>query len=191
MPQADLLDANRLAPQLLELITSAPMPKIGQVQSCPATTARVESVLEQLPLKGTCAEAGLWILSGKLDRSHTISQEILSAEGSYWHALMHRSEGDFSNAKYWTRRAARHPVRAQLSETVQARSDSALHALAATGGSDPKTILLLQQLNSADLVAEALIDLVELAFSKQTELSRPLQLICWWEWQLLFRHCLS
>lgn len=59
--------------------------------------------------------AGLWLLYDFLDRSHEISQSISTSEGSYWHAIMHRREGDFSNSKYWARRVGDHPVYDQLS----------------------------------------------------------------------------
>ncbi|TWU60260.1 hypothetical protein Poly51_05350 [Rubripirellula tenax] len=54
--------------------------------------------------------AGLWLLAGDLHRSHSISQDDESPEGSFWHGIMHRREGDFSNAKYWFRRVGDHPV---------------------------------------------------------------------------------
>ena len=54
--------------------------------------------------------AGLWLYADELDRSHTVSQSIDTPTGSYWHAIMHRREGDFSNSKYWYRRAGRHAV---------------------------------------------------------------------------------
>jgi hypothetical protein len=57
-----------------------------------------------------CALAGLWLLHGFLDRSHTISQSISTPEGSFWHAIMHRQEGDFWNSKYWYRQVGRHSV---------------------------------------------------------------------------------
>ncbi|MCC9640753.1 hypothetical protein LOC71_00585 [Rhodopirellula sp. JC740] len=59
--------------------------------------------------------SGLWLLAGDLDRSHTISQDEGSSEGSFWHGIMHRREGDFGNAKYWFRRVGRHSILSDLS----------------------------------------------------------------------------
>jgi hypothetical protein len=59
---------------------------------------------------GELLRAGALWLYGFLDESHSIAQGIDSAEGSYWHALVHRSEGDFSNSKYWYRRVGRHAI---------------------------------------------------------------------------------
>jgi hypothetical protein len=58
--------------------------------------------------------AGLWLLANDLDRSHKISQELETAEGSFWHGIMHRREGDYANSKYWFRRVGRHPVYAHI-----------------------------------------------------------------------------
>ncbi len=52
----------------------------------------------------------VWLLHNYLDEGHTIFQTVESPSGSYWHGIMHRREGDYSNAKYWIRRAAGHPV---------------------------------------------------------------------------------
>lgn len=60
--------------------------------------------------------SGVWLLNDFLDESHTISQSIPTSEGSFWHGIMHRREGDFSNAKYWFRRVGDHPVYEQLAE---------------------------------------------------------------------------
>src|SRR5262245_30305459 len=48
-----------------------------------------------------CVLAGLWLLHDELDRAHGIVQEVGSESGSFWHAIMHRREGDFSNSRYW------------------------------------------------------------------------------------------
>jgi hypothetical protein len=54
--------------------------------------------------------AGLWLYHDWLDESHTISQSLHSPTGSLWHAIMHRREGDFANAKYWYARCRHHPA---------------------------------------------------------------------------------
>jgi hypothetical protein len=59
-------------------------------------------------------QAGLYLWNENLEPSHVISQEITSPTGSYWHGLIHRMEGDFSNAKYWFTDARHHPISTQL-----------------------------------------------------------------------------
>ena len=59
-------------------------------------------------------QSALWLYVDELDRSHTISQGIEDATGSYWHGIMHRREGDFSNAHYWFRKVGAHPAMAAL-----------------------------------------------------------------------------
>ncbi len=54
--------------------------------------------------------AGLWLRFDFLDESHKISQGIETPTGSFWHAIMHRREGDFANSKYWWRRVGKHPA---------------------------------------------------------------------------------
>ncbi len=63
-----------------------------------------------------CCLSAMWLLYDFLDDSHTISQAIHSAEGSFWHGIMHRREGDFSNAKYWFRKVGQHPVFEQIAD---------------------------------------------------------------------------
>lgn len=58
--------------------------------------------------------AGLWLYVDELDRSHQISQGIDSSTGSYWHGIMHRREGDFSNSHYWFRKVGRHPAMSRI-----------------------------------------------------------------------------
>jgi hypothetical protein len=112
MPQLDSLSAKQLAsalpPSILAAVAEAPHPDLGD-------GPRVEAVAQLLSddsqddwwsiedgQRRLCM-SGLWLLAGDLDRSHTISQGIGSAEGSFWHGIMHRREGDFSNSKYWFR----------------------------------------------------------------------------------------
>ena len=53
-----------------------------------------------------------------LDASHTISQGIESPDGSLVHAIMHRREPDYSNAKYWWRRVGQHPCFPEIARRV-------------------------------------------------------------------------
>lgn len=55
-------------------------------------------------------KAGLLLWNDSLDASHRFSQQVHSTLGSYWHGIMHRMEGDYSNAKYWFRMTGEHPV---------------------------------------------------------------------------------
>ena len=47
-------------------------------------------------------------LGDALHECHEIVQDLIGPTGSFWHAIMHRREGDFSNAKYWYARCADH-----------------------------------------------------------------------------------
>jgi hypothetical protein len=58
--------------------------------------------------------AGLWLYIDDLHRSHAVSQEIDNATGSFWHGIMHRREGDFSNSHYWFRKVGKHPAMTRI-----------------------------------------------------------------------------
>ena len=89
------------------------MPRL--VGSEPKHTELVESILNDpaVAAKPPLA-AALWLYVDDLDRSHKVSQGIEDETGSYWHAIMHRREGDFNNSRYWMRRAASHPLMESL-----------------------------------------------------------------------------
>ncbi len=67
-------------------------------------------------LAAQATRSGLLLWNDDLYASHTISQDIPEPIGSYWHGIMHRREGDFSNAKYWFRMVGRSPVYKELYE---------------------------------------------------------------------------
>lgn len=123
MPKIDLPElADAFPAELTDLIEAAPRPSLGEGPR----VADLEQYLLRHPAievaggRSTNARAlltsGLWLLAGDLERSHTISQSIETAEGSYWHGIMHRREGDFGNAKYWFRRVGAHPIEAQVGD---------------------------------------------------------------------------
>jgi hypothetical protein len=61
-----------------------------------------------------CLRSAALLWHDYLDESHTISQEIRTADGSFLHAIMHRREPDYNNAKYWFRRVGTHPSFARI-----------------------------------------------------------------------------
>ncbi|MEX1230643.1 MAG: hypothetical protein WEB58_10405 [Planctomycetaceae bacterium] len=73
----------------------------------------------------TALRAGIFQVHDFLDESHELSQSIEGAgthrHGDYWHAIMHRREPDYPNAKYWFRHVGRHPIFAELSQVVTRR----------------------------------------------------------------------
>lgn len=71
-----------------------------------------------LDMANSCL-SGIWLGYNFLDESHSISQDIGTSEGSYWHGIMHRREGDFGNAKYWFRRAGKHPIQNSMTPFVE------------------------------------------------------------------------
>ena len=58
--------------------------------------------------------AGLWLYWDFHDESHAISQDLQTAEGSAWHAILHRREPDAGNSNYWWKRVGNHPLFGQL-----------------------------------------------------------------------------
>jgi hypothetical protein len=67
-------------------------------------------------------QAALAYWEGDFEGAHSAAQafegEGTPRSGDYWHAMLHRQEGDFSNANYWFRSVGRHPVQEELAEAV-------------------------------------------------------------------------
>ena len=88
------------------------MTQLVVTQRAPANLARVVDHIVKHPViaKRPRLQAGLWLYVDELERSHAISQSMNDATGAFWHGIMHRREGDFSNSHYWFRRVGHHPV---------------------------------------------------------------------------------
>jgi hypothetical protein len=126
----------------------------------------------------TCCVSAVWLVHNYLDESHTISQGIDTASGSFWHGIMHRREGDFSNAKYWFQRVGRHPALDAIGQRAA--------ELAAVRGEERA---LKKLITGGAWDACAFVDLVETVVRGQgstRELSLDIQQA---EWELLFDHC--
>lgn len=122
--------------------------------------------------------AGLWLWFDRLEESHRISQDIASPAGSYWHAILHRREGDFSNAKYWYARCRGHRV------------NHILGAVTSSLVGDAGNSSILKHLGAGEWDGSAFADLVEMVHENPSDprfaVAIRLQQA---EWYALFHHC--
>lgn len=140
------------------------------------TSLTAMSVLDHV--EASAAISGLWLWHDFLGTSHTISQSIETASGSFWHAIMHRREGDFLNAKYWYRRVGMHPAL----RTIAAR----INVLTESMPADKH----LFRLTANGFDPNALVDLVEAAHASPNHPHRRLAVsLQQLEWQTLFETC--
>jgi len=125
----------------------------------------------------TCVLAGLWLWHDFLDRAHKLVQNVPTSSGSFWHAIIHRREGDFWNSKYWYARCANHPILPSLA----ANAAGALNPHPADAS--------LLRLTHQGWDADAFVELVEAVHQSpedpRHDLCVQLQQL---EWRLLFDH---
>jgi hypothetical protein len=83
-----------------------------------------ELVSSPPPVAAATLRAGLYQWHDYLDESHQASQSIEGEGeqqfGDYWHAIMHRREPDYGNAKYWFRQLGPHALHRPLRERAAA-----------------------------------------------------------------------
>ena len=174
MPSIDAIKPDLIDADLRQIIEAAPLPGLDENPRSDATKSAIDKWRQAGDGGGTLVESGLWLLAGELDRSHTISQSFESADGSYWHGIMHRREGDYGNSKYWFRRVGTgHAVHRELGALLEQRQ--------AEFNQVP-----VQQLFEPKALGGTLVDLCQMAMGSESAWQPELKQICWWEWQLLF-----
>jgi hypothetical protein len=113
------------------------------------------------------ALAGLYLYFSCLNEGHELAQTLDDREGMFWHAIMHRMEGDIGNSRYWYHRVPSHPVYPLL------QGEAELAGYPTPGRWDPSGF--------AGFCESA-------AGTKNEDLAKRVQLA---EWQLLFDYCAS
>lgn len=125
----------------------------------------------------TLLRSALYLWHDYLEESHKLSQGISSSTASFWHAIMHRRQGDFSNSKYWYARCGEHP----MFPVLAAQANPVLNPLPLD-----KSILKLT-LNGWN--ADAFVDLVESVWQNPRDSRYPVAVsLQQLEWRMLFDH---
>jgi hypothetical protein len=114
-------------------------------------TRAVEAAVAQPAIASKPAlQSALWLYIDELDRSHVISQGIDTPTGSYWHGIMHRREGDFSNSHHWFRKTGSHPAIAAVEGYDPHKLIDAAEA-AHKSGDAPESLIAQQRAEWANL----------------------------------------
>jgi len=65
------------------------------------------------------ARGGLYLYFSCGDECHQIVQNVETADGSFWHGIVHRQEPDPGNAAYWFRQTGSHAVFPKLARAAE------------------------------------------------------------------------
>jgi hypothetical protein len=152
----------------------------GEVKKLLAGVGPEEIVAGKLERRdeGMCLIAGLYLWHDCLNEAHAIAQGVPSATGSFWHAIMHRREGDFSNSKYWYARCANHPAY----PFIAAQVNSIVASLAADKG--------MLRLTHGGWRPEAFVDWVEVMHQRSGDSKYQVAVeVQRAEWRGLFEWC--
>jgi hypothetical protein len=121
---------------------------------------------------------GLWLWHDALTECHNIVQDLIGPTGAFWHAIMHRREGDFSNAKYWYARCADHRVLRLISSMAM--------DLVGRDASDDSILRIV----AGEYNPDALVDLVAAIGDNPADPRRGAAVrLQQFEWEALFNHC--
>jgi len=132
-------------------------PRSGVVP-CRALEVRLRSLCGELSLGQDTTDrvvaAGL-LYHDHHNEAHDLVQDAIDAEGSVIHAIVHRREPDFWNARYWYRRVGDHPIYFRITPRVSE-----------LGGTEATTGLARRLILSGSLDPLAFVDALESAVGK-------------------------
>jgi hypothetical protein len=109
-----------------------PGPRAG-VEPLGHLNRRLDEALGSLGFAGEQGElvrATVLLWHDHFDAAHGIAQDVDNRDGSYLHAILHRREPDYGNARYWFHRVRQHPcfgeLAARTSTLLKVAGDSEL-----------------------------------------------------------------
>ncbi len=191
MSQANITDSlpDFLSPLAMTLLQSRPatyQQLVVKEGTLPAVRELFKGIKPQvlvtLPIKNahdaSAMLGGLWLWHDALEECHKIVQDLIGPTGSFWHAIMHRRESDFSNAKYWYARCAGH------------RAFRLVSAMAMDVVGRHTTDKSLLQIVAGEYNPEAFVDLVEEISDSPSDPRYPAAVrLQQMEWEALFHYC--
>ena len=141
----------------------------------PNTAFGSQTVMDD-ELANACISA-IWLYHNFLDESHTLSQQIDTTTGSFWHGIMHRREPDFSNSKYWFQKVGEHETFPEISEAATELSEGAEGAEGAG-----------RSLANATWDPFGFVDLCEAGLKGDASLDSLCRQVQQREWEILFHY---
>lgn len=135
-------------------LTTAEPPELGQgPRAGVLSRARLLEVLGERrrelggdPAAWERVTAALLLYHDHHNEAHDLVQDLSDAEATLIHALLHRREPDFWNAKYWFRQVADHPVYRMLTPRLagldaEGRMKPLITSLTLSGTLDPLALV--------------------------------------------------
>ncbi|MGB0578757.1 MAG: hypothetical protein ACPGVU_03550 [Limisphaerales bacterium] len=117
---AELISAAKGLLDEAGLADLGPGPRAGR-QTLAALNRSLDALFEQhgRPRKAELIRSLILLWHDHLEPSHEISQDEHNPDGSLVHAIMHRREPDYSNAKYWWRSTGDHECFPAIARKVE------------------------------------------------------------------------
>jgi hypothetical protein len=191
MPEISPLFQLQFPDDIKQIVELAKLPDLAGRRATPSLSSQITTWRQASrsantpntysPEKADLILAGLWLLEGDLDASHELSQKWETPTGSYWHAIMHRREGDFGNSKYWYRRIRKHPAAESFQKLVQSETAYAEYTKELANKKELMPFL------------ESWVDLNQKAVRNNIDpkLASAVSQLAWLEWQIVMHHTLS
>ena len=134
------------------LLARDPLPPLVPTQ---VFDAALTEKITALPVSAA-VRTGLFLLNDDLASGHALAQSLQGDPlGDFWHAIIHRREGDWNNARYWFSKAGPEAILTQIYGLDRKAPDAFVNRCRKVGqGSDPE-LEQFQQGELAQLLAYA------------------------------------